>query len=68
MVKLFSQTKKKNAYARRRPALFKEPARRARAEEAWQPLKIDKRLAFITFIFICFGLIFTYSSSILKQR
>ncbi len=63
MVKLFSRTRKKNAYSRRRPALFKEPARRVRADEAWQPLKVDRRLAFITFIFICFGLIFTYSSS-----
>lgn len=64
MVKLFSKTKNRNTFARRKPALFKEPARRGvQSEQAWQPLKIDKRLAFIVFAFICFGLIFTYSSS-----
>lgn len=63
MVKLFSKTKR-NTYARRKPALFREPAaHRLRAEETWQPLKIDRKLAIIIFIFICFGLIFTYSSS-----
>lgn len=30
---------------------------------AWQWLQIDKKLAFICFVFLCFGLIFTYSSS-----
>lgn len=65
MVKLFSKAKKKNAFARRAPALFKEPAARGdrRGQDGWKPLKIDKKLAFITFAFICFGLIFTYSSS-----
>ena len=29
----------------------------------WTWVKIDKRLAFITFVLLCFGLIFTYSSS-----
>lgn len=65
MVKLFSKAKKKNTFSRRSPALFKEPAARARThkEKNWKPLQIDKKLAFITFAFICFGLIFTYSSS-----
>lgn len=29
----------------------------------WQPLRLDKRLAFISFAFVLFGLLFTYSSS-----
>lgn len=65
MVKLFSKTKKRNTFAARKPVLFKDTAslRRSRGDEGWQLLKIDKRLAFIVFAFICFGLIFTYSSS-----
>lgn len=65
MVKLFSKSPKKNAFARRPATLFKEPASRGalRGNDGWKPLKIDKKLAFITFAFICFGLIFTYSSS-----
>ena len=65
MVKLFSKSRKRNTFSARKPTLFKgaAPLRRGRSEEAWQPLKIDKRLAFIVFAFICFGLIFTYSSS-----
>lgn len=64
MVKLFSKAKKKNTFARRTPALFKQGAARgAREGDKWKPLLIDKKLAFITFAFICFGLIFTYSSS-----
>ena len=34
-----------------------------RPSTGFQWLKIDKTLAFITFVFICFGLVFTYSSS-----
>ncbi len=30
---------------------------------SWQPLQLDKRLAFISFAFVLFGLLFTYSSS-----
>lgn len=37
--------------------------RSRRKETGWQPLALDRKLLFITFAFICFGLIFTYSSS-----
>ncbi len=62
---LFSKSRNKNRLSSRRSLpLFKEPsARSSRGTEGWQPLKIDKTLAFITFVFICFGLVFTYSSS-----
>ena len=64
MISLFSKSKRKS-YAPRRSGLFKAPAEhRAPASGGeWTPLQIDKKLAFITFAFICFGLIFTYSSS-----
>ena len=39
------------------------PGKKGSAVSAWQPLRLDKRLAFITFAFVLFGLIFTYSSS-----
>ncbi len=64
MVKLFSKTKKRNTFSRRPTTLFRETAHGEKPMlESWQPLKIDKRLAFIVFAFVCFGLIFTYSSS-----
>lgn len=64
MISLFSKSKRKS-YAPRRSGLFKAPAERRPAAGGgeWTPLQIDKKLAFITFAFICFGLIFTYSSS-----
>lgn len=62
---LFSKSRNKNRLsARRSLPLFREPsARSSRGTEGWEALKIDKTLAFITFVFICFGLVFTYSSS-----
>lgn len=61
MVRLF--TKKPAKRMPRRPApFFKEPQPAAQAQP-WQLHKLDKKLAFITFAFLCFGLIFTYSSS-----
>lgn len=64
MISLFSKRKRKS-YAPRTNRLFKEPAERQTPAGGgeWTLLQIDKKLAFITFAFICFGLIFTYSSS-----
>lgn len=64
MISLFSKRKHKS-YAPRPNRLFKEPAERQTPAGGgeWTLLQIDKKLAFITFAFICFGLIFTYSSS-----
>ena len=64
MISLFSKRKRKS-YALRPNRLFKEPAERQTPAGGgeWTLLQIDKKLAFITFAFICFGLIFTYSSS-----
>ncbi len=66
MVKLFSKAKKNKAFARKKPVLFKDVAAsrvRHGRKNGWTPLQIDRKLAIITFVFICFGLIFTYSSS-----
>ncbi len=65
MVKLFVKSKIKKTSYSRPVSLFKEAATRRSnlANEGWRWLKIDKKLAFITFAFLCFGLIFTYSSS-----
>lgn len=67
MVSLFSKAKNKKAFGRRN-TLFKDKASSsvagtAQQKNSWAPLHIDKKLTFITFAFICFGLIFTYSSS-----
>ncbi|MBO7237711.1 MAG: cell division protein FtsW [Elusimicrobiaceae bacterium] len=63
MIKLFSKSKQ-----RQRPAvsLFKQTARTSvmrHPDSAHYFLPIDKKIAVITFVFICFGLVFTYSSS-----
>lgn len=63
MVKLFHKGKKNN-FIKKNPRLYNTPAGLpGRKKEGWEPLKIDRKLAFITFAFILFGLIFTYSSS-----
>lgn len=36
---------------------------RARTQGSWQPLKLDKTIAFISLAFVMIGLLFTYSSS-----
>ncbi len=64
MIKLFSKSKR-NRYSGRPVSLFKETARRRvkQNEPERYFLPVDKKIAFITFVFICFGLVFTYSSS-----
>ena len=71
MVKLFSKSKP-NATARtsyvrsvavRRENALGAPRKTRQEQPSWQPLKLDKRLAFIAFAFVLFGLLFTYSSS-----
>ncbi len=65
MVKLFNKAPKRRNNFIKRPALYKDrsAAFGARRQEGWKPLRLDRRLAFITFAFVLFGLIFTYSSS-----
>ena len=72
MVKLFKKNAA-NVFARRntlirpaspRPGKVSPSGKRfAKKEQEWQPLQLDKRLAFISFAFVLVGLIFTYSSS-----
>ncbi len=67
MVRLFSKPpKRRNNFIKKSPALYKERGASFRPGSnpaGWHPLRLDKRLAFITFAFVLFGLIFTYSSS-----
>lgn len=65
MVKLF-----RKAPPKRNHFLHKEPRTRAGARTAaknnraaWRPLRLDKRITFITLAFVITGLLFTYSSS-----
>lgn len=66
MVRLFNKApKRRNNFIKKSPALYKDrggPLSAAKKGE-WQPYRLDKRLAFIAFAFVLFGLIFTYSSS-----
>lgn len=66
MIKLFSKhPSKRPGPAGRQVSLFKDSARKAglHSESERYFLPVDKKIAFITFVFICFGLVFTYSSS-----
>lgn len=65
MIKLFSKRKQptKRSYTRSVSLFADRTPRGARKDGQWAWLKIDKKLTFITFAFLCFGLIFTYSSS-----
>ncbi len=67
MVKLFNKApKRRNNFIKRTPNLYKgrsEAFASRRRQTEWKPLRLDKRLAFITFAFVLFGLLFTYSSS-----
>ena len=72
MVRLFNKApKRRNNFIRKAPAEYKgrgasfrpSGTKPAPARGGWQPLQLDKRIAFITFAFVLFGLIFTYSSS-----
>ena len=64
MIKLFSKSAPKRRPSRR-VSLFKEKthARGKNIESERYFLPIDKKIAFITFVFVCWGLVFTYSSS-----
>ena len=64
MPKLFTKSKAKYPL-RKRHTLFNAAAtgRTAAQTQKWQFLQIDKKLAFIILVFICAGLVFTYSSS-----
>ena len=66
MVILFNKPKNRKSYLNSVSSSRKTPtsSRKSRGKEPhWQPLKLDKRLAFISFAFVLFGLLFTYSSS-----
>lgn len=64
MVKLFFKGKRNNFIKKKAPGFSSADALRSRRRETgWEPVKIDHKLALISFAFICFGLIFTYSSS-----
>ena len=72
MVRLFNKApKRRNNFIRKEPAEYKgrgasfrpSGTKPAPARGGWKPLQLDKRIAFITFAFVLFGLIFTYSSS-----
>ena len=72
MVRLFNKApKRRNNFIRKAPAEYKgrgasfrpSGTKPAPARGGRQPLQLDKRIAFITFAFVLFGLIFTYSSS-----
>ncbi len=61
MVKLF----RKSSRTRQTPLHKTAQVARSRSgqEKGWQPLRLDKRLAVITLVFVMTGLVFTYSSS-----
>ncbi len=67
MPTLFTKSKaKRNPVKRRSTTLFNASTGKRTGNalaKKWQFLPIDKRLAFITFAFVCGGLVFTYSSS-----
>ncbi len=66
MVRLFNKApKRRNNFIKKSPALYKDRGASFSAAKKgeWQPYRLDKRLAFIAFAFVLFGLIFTYSSS-----
>lgn len=60
MMRLFSKSpKRRNTFMRATPVLGREQYSRKK----WRPLKLDGTIASISFIFVLFGLLFTYSSS-----
>lgn len=66
MTRLFKQAPVRNNFTRSslgRKRDFSRPGNLRKKENSWQPLKLDKRIAFISFAFVLFGLLFTYSSS-----
>lgn len=66
MVRLFNKApKRRNNFIKKSPALYKDRGGSFSTSKKgeWQPYRLDKRLAFIAFAFVLFGLIFTYSSS-----
>ncbi len=72
MGRLFNKApKRRNNFIRKAPAEYNgrgasfrpSGTKPAPARGGWKPLQLDKRIAFITFAFVLFGLIFTYSSS-----
>lgn len=67
MVKLFNKapTRRNTLVRSAHPRIgnVRKNPRATRQEPGWQPLKLDKRIAFISFAFVLVGLIFTYSSS-----
>lgn len=66
MVRLFNKApKRRNNFIKKSPALYKDRGGSFSTSKKgeWQPYRLDKRLTFIAFAFVLFGLIFTYSSS-----
>ncbi len=64
MVRLFNKKTpaKKNTFIRSAGRTPRKSSS-SKQDSSWQPLRLDKRLAFISFAFVLVGLIFTYSSS-----
>ncbi len=64
MVTLFNRSGKRNNFIKKQqPRPWGAPRNPMSVQGSWRPLPMDKPLAFITFAFVLFGLIFTYSSS-----
>lgn len=66
MHKLFNKSKRNTFSPRQKTNQFDGGSRASSTSsntKKWKPVQIDKKLAIITFIFLCFGLVFTYSSS-----
>ena len=64
MVQLFKKvSRKRNTFIHKRQAPVYRQKKRAINTEGWRPLRLDKRLVFITLAFVITGLLFTYSSS-----
>ncbi len=60
MVKLFRRSMRKRPIALRKADASRQ---QGGADNAWRPLRLDKRLVVITLAFVMTGLVFTYSSS-----
>lgn len=66
MVKLFRKAPARRNYFLRkesRSQIDRRGENRRKQEPDWRPLRLDKRLVFITLAFVITGLLFTYSSS-----
>lgn len=64
MVKLFRKAPaRRNTFLRKDSRSIRGTSRARTNQTSWQPLRLDKRIVFITMAFVITGLLFTYSSS-----